>query len=105
MNPSVKALFLCCLLAAGCKTASYDGIISSEPFPPGRMIVASPERIQEEFDRRYDPAFPVLGFFDRRRDEYWVPPSRDYDVDGLVIPDLEVLGHEHLHHVRGYWHR
>ena len=33
-----------------------------------------------------------------------VPTYGDRDINGCLIPDLELLGHEILHIMRGQWH-
>lgn len=101
----MKAVLLLLLLCGCAHQPSGVGVLSVERFKGGTVIIASDARLKQEF-RRYGGSIEVDGFMDKGRNILWVNADRlgRVDVKGRVLPDLDTLGHELMHHIRGAWH-
>ena len=78
-----------------------------EEFPRGRIVIATDDRLQKEFQRYASlPGVQVMGFWERGSGTLWVSPDEvtRFDVNRTVLPNMETLGHELMHHTRGLWH-
>lgn len=89
-----------------------DGILRVDSFPRGTIIIATDERLQEEFEKLGGKS-NASGFWDKANGFLWVrkaPRARavwqpQVDKNGDVLPNFNTLGHELMHHSRGYWHK
>ena len=93
------------LTVVGCKAPmppSDYGVYSETVFFEGVVRVATPERIQEQWESHGGQG-RVLGFY--RWGHLWVP-AIGVDKEGHVLPNFEVLGHEFWHHAHEEnWHK
>ena len=67
------------------------------------LVTCSPEYIRRTWNGDVDRD-RVLASANMTSRIIKVPCSGEYDKNGLPIPDLQLLGHETLHMIRGDWH-
>lgn len=73
--------------------------------PETKVIIAPYETLNEKFKEFSGYDFRVNGFYNTKTKEVWVIPNSILDVNGEVMPNSFVLGHEIWHTVKPDFHK